>query len=168
MNSTGSISLSVRFSLCWCVGEGAGRGSFPSDKCYFNKMQETTLLWHMSIKGGRLVWKNDACYKQWSPQCHARPRSDPYFRAVVASLPIANPKSWYLTKFKLLKERWLGKPLLVWKSPAQESERKKFVVVGEACMSIFWPTPGFNGKTFYLSGFLTEKALISASAVPHR
>ena len=25
-------------------GEGAGRGSFPSDKCYFNKMQETTLL----------------------------------------------------------------------------------------------------------------------------
>ena len=49
----------------------------------------------------------------------------------------------------------------------QESERKKFLVKGEACMSIFWPAPGFNGKTSYLSGFSTEKTLISASAVSH-
>ena len=44
--------------------------------------------------------------------------------------------------------------------------RKKFLVLGKTCMAIFWPTPGFTGKTFVSSGFLMEGTLISASTVP--
>ena len=43
---------------------------------------------------------------------------------------------------------------------------KKVLAVGKACMAMFWPTPGVNGKTFFSSGFSTEGILISASAVP--
>ena len=34
-------------------------------------------------------------------------------------------------------------------------------------MAIFWPTPGFKGRTFITSGFSTEGIFISASTVPH-
>ena len=45
-------------------------------------------------------------------------------------------------------------------------ERQKFLVVGTACMAIFWPTPFFKRKIFDRSGFLTDQTLLSASAVP--
>ena len=34
-------------------------------------------------------------------------------------------------------------------------------------MAIFWPTPGFKGKTFVSSGFSTEGTLMSAAKLPH-
>ena len=36
---------------------------------------------------------------------------------------------------------------------------KKFLVAGEACLAIFWPTPGFMGRTFHSYGFSTEGTL---------
>ena len=66
-----SLSLSVGVFACRL---------FSSYWCYFNKRQGTAFLSYMSIKGGRLAGENDACYKQWPPQCHTRPRSDPHFQ----------------------------------------------------------------------------------------
>ena len=37
--------------------------------------------------------------------------------------------------------------------------------MGKTCMSVVWPTPGFNGRTFVSSGFSIEETLISVSAV---
>ena len=48
-----------------------------------------------------------------------------------------------------------------------EQARKKFLAVGKACMAIFWPAPGFEGRTFVSSGLLIVWTLISASAVPY-
>ena len=45
--------------------------------------------------------------------------------------------------------------------------RKTLLAVGEACVAVFRPTPGFKGRTFVTSGFPKEGTLISASAVPH-
>ena len=47
------------------------------------------------------------------------------------------------------------------------STKKKILAVGEACVVIFWPTPGFKRRTSVISGFSTEVILISAFAVPH-
>ena len=63
---------------------------FSSYWCYFNKRQGTTSLY--VCQGGRLAGGNDACYKQWSPQCHAPPCSDPHFQALAAALPITIPR----------------------------------------------------------------------------
>ena len=41
---------------------------------------------------------------------------------------------------------------------------KKFLVVEEACMAIFWP--GFNVRKFASFGFSIEGTIISASAAP--
>jgi len=30
-----------------------------------------------------------------------------------------------------------------------------FLAVGEACIAILWPTPGFKGRKFHSSGFST-------------
>ena len=43
--------------------------------------------------------------------------------------------------------------------------RKKFLVVGEACVATLLLTPGFKRITFVNLGFSTEGTLISASAV---
>ena len=43
---------------------------------------------------------------------------------------------------------------------------KKSSAMGEACVALFSPTPGFNGRTFVSSGFSIERISISASAVP--
>ena len=40
--------------------------------------------------------------------------------------------------------------------------------MNEAGMAIFWPTPGFKGKTFDNSELSPEETLISTSTVPHR
>ena len=37
----------------------------------------------------------------------------------------------------------------------------------EASAAIFWPSPGFKGRTFVSSGFSIEGTLISASSVSH-
>ena len=39
--------------------------------------------------------------------------------------------------------------------------------MGEACVAIFWPSPGIKRRRFVSSGFSTEGTLIFASAVPH-
>ena len=38
--------------------------------------------------------------------------------------------------------------------------------MGDSCVAIFWPTPGFKGRTFVSSGFSVEETLISVSTVP--
>ena len=61
-------------------------------------------------------------------------------------------------------------PLQAWRWMNREGrnlDRKKFLAVGEACMAIFRPIPGFKGKTFVSSGFSTNRTLISASALPY-
>ena len=35
--------------------------------------------------------------------------------------------------------------------------RKKFLVVAEASVVIFWPTQGFSGRTFISPGFSTKR-----------
>ena len=32
-----------------------------------------------------------------------------------------------------------------WTGKVEIRTRKKFLAVGEACVAIFWPTPGFSG-----------------------
>ena len=54
-----------------------------------------------------------------------------------------------------------------WTRKVEIRTRKKFLAVGKACVAIFWPAPGFKGRTFVHSGFSTKGALISASVVPH-
>ena len=81
-----SLPLSLPLSLSLSLGVFACR-LFSSYWCYFNKRQGTAFLSYMSIKSGRLAGENDACYKQWPPQCHTRPRWDPLFQAVAAPLP---------------------------------------------------------------------------------
>ena len=49
-----------------------------------------------------------------------------------------------------------------WTFKVEIMQRTKFVAVGEACMAIFWPTPGFKGRTFVSSVFKMG-ALICAS-----
>ena len=51
-----------------------------------------------------------------------------------------------------------------WTGKAKIRTRNKFLAVGEACVAIFWPTPGFNGRTFVSSELSAEGTLISASA----
>ena len=87
--------LRLILSLCLSVGVFAC-SLFSSYWCYFNKMRGATFSPYTSIKGERLPVENDTCYKQWSPQCHARPRSDPHFQAVATPLPITIPRSWHL------------------------------------------------------------------------
>ena len=38
--------------------------------------------------------------------------------------------------------------------------------MGDSCVAIFWPTPGFKGRTFVSSGFSVEETLISSSTIP--
>ena len=54
-----------------------------------------------------------------------------------------------------------------WMDQKGRNKEEKSLTVSVACMAIFWPTPGFKGKTFKLS-VLTRWDLISASAVPLR
>ena len=54
-----------------------------------------------------------------------------------------------------------------WTGKFKTGTRKKFLAVGEACLAIFWPTPGFKGRTSVSSGFSTEGTFIFASAVSY-
>ena len=48
-------------------------------------------------------------------------------------------------RVEISKEEWVS--LLVLQA---QSARKKFLAVSVACMAIYWPTPGFKGRTFKL------------------
>ena len=45
--------------------------------------------------------------------------------------------------------------------------RKKFMAVGKAYKTVFWPSPGLTRRTFDKSGFSEVGTFISVSAVPH-
>ena len=79
-----------------------------------------SLLWH------RLVW----------PIWFLRPTHEPV---------LATPNAAKKHILRGLEKMNLNGPEVM-----LESERKKFLAVGEACLSIFWPTPGFNRKTLNL------------------
>ena len=50
-----------------------------------------------------------------------------------------------------------------WTEKIQIWTRKKFLAEGEACMAIFWPTPGFKARDFDSSEFSAEGTFISAT-----
>ena len=48
--------------------------------------------------------------------------------------------------------------------------RKKFLAVGQACVTRAWPTPDFKGEHVYVSDLGSQQkapVLTSATAVPH-
>ena len=55
-----------------------------------------------------------------------------------------------------------------WSRKVEIRTRKKFLAVDKAQVAIFWPTPGFSGRTFVSPGFSTEGTIISASTISHR
>ena len=69
---------------------------------------------------------------------------------------------WIWKKKKMTKKEEEGG----WTGRVEIRTRKKFPM-GEAYTAVFWPTPGFEGRTSVNSGFSTEGTLLSASAVPH-
>ena len=51
-----------------------------------------------------------------------------------------------------------------WTSKVEIRTSKKFQAAGEACVAVFWPTPGLKGKLSRLY-VLNRGTLISASAL---
>ena len=52
----------------------------------------------------------------------------------------------------LKKVKQFGK---TWWMDWEDRTIETFLAVGEACIAILWPTPGFKGRLFYSSGFST-------------